>query len=92
MRNLLAFAAAAVLTVAALGWYLDWYRIQIAPAPNGHRNVNIDINAEQIGQDIHRGSEKLLESGGQNLQRALDKTSKLPTAAGQPRGQAPAGN
>src|SRR5262249_46095124 len=78
MRNLLAFAAAAVLTVAALGWYLDWYKIQVAPAPNGHRNVSIDINAKQIGQDLHRGGEKLLESGGKQLQRVMDKTAKTP--------------
>jgi hypothetical protein len=35
MRNLLAFVAAVVLTVAAVGWYLDWYHVGTAPGRRG---------------------------------------------------------
>ena len=52
MRNLLAFTAAVVLTVAGLGWYLGWYRVNSAPSANGHRNVNIDLNTDKITEDI----------------------------------------
>jgi hypothetical protein len=59
MRNLLAFLAAVCLTVAVSGWYLGWYTVESPPAPQGRRNVNIEINTVKIGEDIHRGSERL---------------------------------
>jgi predicted small secreted protein len=59
MRNLLAFLAAVCLTVAGSGWYLGWYTVESAAAPQGKRNVNIEINTVKIGKDIQRGSEKL---------------------------------
>lgn len=76
MRNLLAFTAAAVLTVAGLGWYLGWYRIHTAQATDGHRNVNIDINTDKITDDIHRAEQKILEQANEHLQNAKDKTDK----------------
>ncbi len=59
MRNLLAFLAAVCLTVGVSGWYLGWYTIDTPPAPQGRRNVNIEINTVKIGEDIQRGSERL---------------------------------
>jgi hypothetical protein len=76
MRNLLAFSAAAALTVAGLGWYLDWYKIQATPSTNGHRNVEIDIDTNKMTQDVHKGGEQILENGGQRLQQSVDKTGK----------------
>jgi hypothetical protein len=81
MRNLLAFIAAAALTVAGLGWYLGWYRVQSASATGGHRNVNIDINTDKINDDIHRAEEKILERANEHLQPAKDKADK---SAGNP--------
>jgi hypothetical protein len=66
MRNLLAFFAAALLTFAGLGWYLDWYTISSSPEPDGHRQVNINLNTDKIEQDLEKGSQKvrnLLEKG-----------------------------
>jgi hypothetical protein len=65
MRNLLAFLAALVLTVACVGWYLGWYTVESTPAQAGHNAVQIDIDRHKIGDDLHKGSEK--------LQEALDK-------------------
>lgn len=59
MRNLLAFLAAVCLTVGVTGWYLGWYTVESTPAPQGRRNVNIEINTVKIGEDIQRGSEQL---------------------------------
>jgi hypothetical protein len=59
MRNLLAFVAALCLTVVISGWYLGWYTVESPPAPQGRRNVNIEINTVKIGEDIQRGSEHL---------------------------------
>ena len=32
MKNLLAFLAAAALTFAGVGWYLDWFQVLNSPA------------------------------------------------------------
>jgi hypothetical protein len=76
MRNLLAFLAAVCVTVAVSGWYLGWYTVDTPPAPQGKRNVNIEINTVKIGQDIQRGSEKLqdLLKDSRDHGRAAEKT------------------
>ena len=68
MRNMLAFLAAVVLTVAVLGWYLDWYKVGTHPAAEGHQNLSIDINTTKIGTDLQKGEE--------NLQKILEKNAK----------------
>ncbi len=69
MRNLLAFLAAAVLTFAGLGWYLDWYQIRSDNGPMGHKTVNIDLNSPKIITDVHKGVEK----GEAKLDSILEK-------------------
>ena len=59
MRNLLALVAAVILLVAGIGWYRGWYRVQNSPAPPGHHAVNIDIDKDKIGKDLHEGEEEL---------------------------------
>jgi hypothetical protein len=61
MRNLLALAAAVVLTVVVVGWYLGWYKVKTAPGTEGRREVTIDINGPKIGEDLSKGKEKLRE-------------------------------
>jgi hypothetical protein len=68
MRNLLAFLAAAILTFAGVGWYLDWYRIKSTPAPSGHHQLNIDVNRNKIIEDVHKGVQK----GEEKLQDLFD--------------------
>ncbi|MCS6851116.1 MAG: hypothetical protein NZ700_08120 [Gemmataceae bacterium] len=55
MRNLLAFLAAAAITFAILGWYLDWYKVQSTPMPCGNTRISIDINGRKIREDVRRG-------------------------------------
>lgn len=86
MRNLLAFTAAAALTVAGLGWYLGWYKIHSGAATDGHRSVNIDINTEKITSDIKRAEQKVLEQANEHLQPAKDKADKRVDST--PRGDA----
>jgi hypothetical protein len=78
MRNLLAFTAAAALTIAGLGWYLGWYKIHATPAANGHRNVNIDIDIDtaKIGDDINRAEKRILDHASDQAQQTKDKTDK----------------
>ena len=65
---MLAFFAAAVLTFAGLGWYLDWYTISSSPAADGHRQVKINLNTNKIEQDV--------EKGGQKVRNMLEKDKK----------------
>lgn len=92
MRNLLAFVAAAALTVAGVGWYLGWFKVQSAPAPAGQRTVNININTDKIAEDLHNGSEYLLERGADKLQRPSEKLAKPAAAPRVEPGKAPTGN
>jgi len=78
MRNLLAFMAAAALTVAGLGWYLGWYRIQTAPASSGHHDVHIDINTEKFQDDIHHAEQEILDKANEQIQKDKDKTNSQP--------------
>ena len=59
MRNLLALMGAALVTFAAVGWYLDWYRIRTEPGASGHRQVEIDFNGTKIQHDLEKGRDKL---------------------------------
>ena len=48
MRNLLAFVAAAALTVVGVGWYLGWFQ-----------TVNIELNTTKIREDLNKGEQKV---------------------------------
>jgi len=66
MRNLLAFLAAATLTVVGVGWYLGWYRVSSAPGDAGRRSINIELNTTKIDADLRKGENKIhqaLEKG-----------------------------
>jgi hypothetical protein len=59
VRNVLALLSACMLVFAGVGWYRGWYRVQSSPAPAGHHAVNIDIDRDKIGKDLHEGEEEL---------------------------------
>jgi hypothetical protein len=59
MRNTLAFLAAAAITVAAVGYYLDWFSVRGTPAGNGHKKYVLDVNAEKIEEDVHKASDDI---------------------------------
>jgi uncharacterized membrane protein len=62
MKNLLAFLAAAVLVFVGVGWYLNWFHINDAPAAPGHHAYSIDLNGEKIGSDVKAGGEKVVDA------------------------------
>jgi len=88
MRNLLAFLAAALITFVSLGWYLDWYRIKGDPAPEGHHNVNIDINAVKVEQDVAKGVQKAEEK----IQNVLEKDKTAADSSAKPAAPSPTAN
>jgi len=62
MRNLLALFAAVLLMFLGVGWYLGWYNVKAAPAPPGHRAVNIDVDTNKISEDVQKGKERLSDA------------------------------
>jgi hypothetical protein len=59
MRNLLAFLAAMTLTLAGVGWYLDWYRVRSTPVDGGQKSVTVDINTKKISEDLLKAEQKI---------------------------------
>jgi hypothetical protein len=73
MRNLLAYLAAAVLVLAGVGWYLDWFNFRAVETAPGKKQLNIDIHTDKIQTDLQKGSDYLIEEGGGRLQQAIEK-------------------
>lgn len=61
MKNLLAFLAAAALTFAGVGWYLDWFQVFNAPGAAGHRVFSVDLDAAKIQADVQKGEAKVAD-------------------------------
>ena len=59
MRNLLALAAAAVLTLGGVGWYLGWFSVNAKPSADGHKKLEIDVNEQKAKDDVGTGLEKI---------------------------------
>jgi hypothetical protein len=70
MRNLLAFLAAAILTFAAVGWYLNWYQVRAVPAPSGKHSFTLDVDAKKIGADWQKTEKVGSEIGSELLEKA----------------------
>jgi hypothetical protein len=82
MRNLLALVGAAVILVAVVGWYRNWYSIETGPASGGHQSVNIEIDRSRISNDIQRGEERLhdaLERSRKDSATPVEAPRKEPT-------------
>ena len=59
MRNMLAFLAAAALTVVGVGWYLGWYHVSSVSTNEGKRSINIELNTTKIDADLRKGEDKI---------------------------------
>ena len=59
MRNMLAFLAAAALTVVGVGWYLGWYHVSSVTTDQGKRSINIELNTTKINADLRKGEDKI---------------------------------
>jgi hypothetical protein len=79
MRNLLAFLAALVLTLAGVGWYLGWFEVSSNRSFTGHRQVHIDIDTQKVGKDIEKGKETIEGA----VEKAREEANKNRPASGQ---------
>jgi hypothetical protein len=81
MRNTLAFLAAAVIAVAAVGYYLDWFSVRGTASSGGHKKYVLDVNAEKIGEDVHKASEEIKHK----VEEKAEKSKKEHKATEAPR-------
>lgn len=67
MRNLLALVGLAVVGFFGLGWYLGWYSVGVAPAPDGKKRISFDVDTAKMANDAKRAGDKvgaLLQNAG----------------------------
>ncbi len=72
MRNLLAFLAMGVIVFFAVGWYLDWYKIEKAPSAQGKAGFNVQIDGPKIRKDVSKG----LDASKDKVQDFLENADK----------------
>jgi hypothetical protein len=70
MKNLLAFLAALVVTVAGVGWYLGWFQLSTTPAAGGHERINIDVNTAKVSKDLQEGEKEVVGKGQELVEKA----------------------
>jgi hypothetical protein len=76
MKRLLAFAAAAALITAGVGWYLGWFQVHTSPESGGHRTVNIDINTDKVNKDLHKGEDEVIQKSKEKIDEIMEKNAK----------------
>jgi hypothetical protein len=59
MKNLLAFVGLLVVGFGGLGYYLDWYNIDIHKNANGKVNIAGDIDPGKIAGDVKNFGNKV---------------------------------
>jgi hypothetical protein len=85
MRNLLAFLAAVTLTVVAVGWYLDWYKVRRSPSPSGDPSVTVDFDTKKIGDDLGKAQKAIQKK----LSEKAEKPASIPAPEPKPDEEAP---
>jgi hypothetical protein len=51
MRNLLALIGLAVVALAAIGWYCEWYKLTVARTKDGQPEIKTTVNTEKVADD-----------------------------------------
>jgi hypothetical protein len=52
LKNLVSMVAVGLLIFFGLGYYLDWYKIQRTPGPDGQQNITLGVNTNEIKKDF----------------------------------------
>jgi hypothetical protein len=76
MRNMLAFFAAMLVTVAGAGWYLGWYTVRSTPAPDGQSSVTVDINTVKIARDLRAAEERVQQELAERSKKRQSEAAK----------------
>lgn len=84
MRNLLALAAAALLTFGVVGYFRGWYQVKTSPAAGGHQQIQIDVNRPKISEDVNASKAKLREILSSNENNGSQSSTKEKSTFGVP--------
>ncbi len=68
MRSLFAFVGGALVALAGLGWYFNWYTIVKEPTSAGHTRYGIDVDTNKVKNDVQHG----VEAGANGIQKIVN--------------------
>ena len=51
MRNLLALIGLAVVALAAIGWYCEWYKLTVTRDHSGQPEIKTTVNTDKVAED-----------------------------------------
>lgn len=61
MRNLLALLALAILVLAGVGYYKEWYTFKTVAAADGHKSITVDVDTQKVKDDVNSGKKEVGE-------------------------------
>ena len=61
MRNFLAFLVVAILVLAGIGYYMEWYSFKTTMAPDGHKTYSVDVDTKKVQGDVNTGEKKVTD-------------------------------
>ncbi len=84
MRNLLALVGLAVIVFGGLGWYLSWYKLNVAKDTDGNLQITTDVNTKKVENDTSAFWRNASAVIGNNIEKASQeaKISAPNTAPG----------
>ena len=91
MRNTLALIGALVVGFAGVGWYLGWYKLNVAKTTDGNLRVETNVDTSKVVKDTEAGAKHVGELIGDHLEKARQdaKTGPQPTPGTTPGPVAP---
>ncbi|MDY3563435.1 hypothetical protein R5W23_004938 [Gemmata sp. JC673] len=72
MRNLLALFGLAVLGFGGVGWYMGWYKLNVAKNTDGNLQITADVDTKKVSTD----SSEIFKNVGAVIGNHVDKAAQ----------------
>ena len=84
MRNLLALVGLAVIGFGGIGWYMGWYKLNVAKNTDGNIQITTDVDTKKVGSDSSEFLKNVSTVIGSHVDKAAQeaKTAAPSTAPG----------
>lgn len=84
MRNLLALVGLAVIGFGGVGWYMGWYKFNVAKSSDGTLQITTDVDTKKVSSDSSDFLKNVGAVIGNHVEKAAQdaKTSAPSTAPG----------
>jgi hypothetical protein len=95
MRNLLALIGLAVVALAAIGWYCEWYKLTVTRDQSGQPEIKTTVNTDKVADDssaFFKRMEELVSEkvrAGEKKPEPSTTPSNIPGPIAPVKGQAP---